>query len=141
MLLDDARQTKLRGAGLEQSQTKVREYVGRAVMDARRVNSATSLNKVCWDGALLDAAHTVIELCEELVQLAPDNAGYRDSRGLARALTGDKTGAVLDFAYFVQQRTASGQVGSEAVEARKIAIDLLSADSPFSNADLIELLR
>ena len=35
--------------------------------------------------------------CEQAVELEPDHGGYRDSHGLARALTGDYPGAIVDF--------------------------------------------
>ncbi len=39
--------------------------------------------------------------CEQAVALAPDRGNIRDSRGLARALTGDVAGAIDDFEAFV----------------------------------------
>jgi Flp pilus assembly protein TadD len=35
--------------------------------------------------------------CEKAVALAPKNGEFRDSRGIARALTGNKQGAIEDF--------------------------------------------
>ena len=42
-----------------------------------------------------------MQYCETAVELAPDVAYIRDSRGLARALTGDLEGAILDFQFQV----------------------------------------
>lgn len=39
--------------------------------------------------------------CEQAVALAPENCDIRNSRGLARALTGDIEGAIENFQAFV----------------------------------------
>jgi hypothetical protein len=38
-----------------------------------------------------------MDYCETAVKLAPNNGDFLDSRGLARALTGNVTGAIADF--------------------------------------------
>jgi regulator of sirC expression with transglutaminase-like and TPR domain len=40
--------------------------------------------------------------CEKAVALAPEDGVIRDSRGVARALTGDKQGAIEDFQAFIK---------------------------------------
>ncbi|MEM6437206.1 MAG: hypothetical protein AAF773_25620, partial [Cyanobacteria bacterium P01_D01_bin.115] len=59
------------------------------------------LNSLCWQGSLNGAAADVIDICEQAVTAAPEHAGNRDSRGLARALTGNLEGAIADFQFFV----------------------------------------
>ena len=61
-------------------------------------------NSLCWNGALAGFARDVMSACERAVALAPeDSAGEcRDSRGLAKALTGDNRGAIEDFKGFVE---------------------------------------
>jgi WD40 repeat protein len=59
-------------------------------------------NKLCWLGSLWGYAAEVMHACEHAVELAPNNGGVRDSRGLARALTGDYQGAVEDFQFYVE---------------------------------------
>jgi hypothetical protein len=57
-------------------------------------------NSVCWKGSVNGFAKLVKPACEKAVELAPDillKRLIRDSRGLARALTGDTTGAIEDF--------------------------------------------
>ena len=46
-------------------------------------------------------AAEVMAACEQAVALAPDHGDIRDSRGLARALTGDVAGAIDDFEAYV----------------------------------------
>ncbi|MEM7794052.1 MAG: TIR domain-containing protein [Cyanobacteria bacterium P01_C01_bin.118] len=60
------------------------------------------LNKLCWQGSLKGAAKTVITICNQAVVAAPQNHRIRDSRGLARALIGDVSGAIADFQFFVE---------------------------------------
>ncbi|MEM7066524.1 MAG: TIR domain-containing protein [Cyanobacteria bacterium P01_B01_bin.77] len=63
------------------------------------------LNDLCWQGSLKGAAKTVITICGQAVAAAPQNLHIRDSRGLARALTGDVSGATMDFQFFVDNTT------------------------------------
>ena len=58
-------------------------------------------NSLCWFGSLAGYAQNVLFACEKAVELAAENGGYRDSRGLARALTGDIDGAIQDFQAFL----------------------------------------
>lgn len=52
----------------------------------------------------------VMFACEKAVKLAPDNGIFRESRGLARALTGDYKGATPDFeAYITQTNNKKGK--------------------------------
>ena len=61
-------------------------------------------NSLCWNGALAGFARDVMSACERAVALAPEDTKglYRDSRGLAKALTGDNRGAIEDFKAFVE---------------------------------------
>ncbi len=63
---------------------------------------ASDWNKLCWQGSVNKQAEKVMFACENAVQLAPDNGWIYNSRGLARALTGDVDGAIEDFETFVQ---------------------------------------
>jgi hypothetical protein len=71
--------------------------------NASRVDDA-----ICWHGSIDGFADVVLPVCESEVQIATSQkksvdvlASYRDSRGLARALTGDTPGAIADFRYYV----------------------------------------
>jgi regulator of sirC expression with transglutaminase-like and TPR domain len=62
--------------------------------------------------------------CEKAVALAPDDGNYRNSRGLARALTGNTKGAIEDFQAFIaqtddQKRKAQRQRWIDALRAGK----------------------
>ena len=97
--------------------------------------SSNIWNDLCWWGSLNGHAANVLDACEVAVQLAPDDGWVRDSRGLARALTGDIDGAIADFQFFLDW----GQGRNE--EWRASWIETLQADqNPFDEATL-EALR
>lgn len=94
-------------------------------------------NNICWFGSLYQKARDIIFACEQAVALAPDSGPNRDSRGVARALTGDFKGAIEDFeAAYVDP----------IFEARKprlrqwVAI-LRKGKNPFTQEELKKLLN
>ncbi len=64
--------------------------------------SAWDLNTICWYGNLQGYANQVINACEMAVKREPNHGGVRDSRGVARVLLGDYSGAISDFEAFIQ---------------------------------------
>ncbi|NJO42469.1 MAG: ribosome assembly protein 4, partial [Cyanobacteria bacterium RU_5_0] len=66
------------------------------------VISAPLWSRLCWQGSLYGYAAEVLDACEKAVALNPSDEGIRDSRGLARALTGKAPGAIEDFRVFIQ---------------------------------------
>ncbi len=79
--------------------------------------------KICWAGSLDNEPQAVFEACEAAVSADPNHGGYRDSRGLARALTGDTTGAIADFQAYIDwsgsppRRKRQRQAWIEALQA------------------------
>ncbi|WP_237396699.1 hypothetical protein [Okeania sp. KiyG1] len=57
---------------------------------------------LCWYGSVYNKAADVMFACEKAVTLDPENGSIVDSRGLARALTGDIEGAIADFQVYVE---------------------------------------
>lgn len=100
--------------------------------------TADNWNALCWQGSLAGHAAAVLPACERAVALDPENGGIRDSRGLARALTGDLAGAIADFEAFI--RWAPDYQLDELVPARSAWIDALRAgENPFDQATLLAL--
>lgn len=64
--------------------------------------SAGQWNTLCWYGSVYEQAESVMFACENAVELDPEVWFIRDSRGLARALTGDTQGAIEDFQFVVE---------------------------------------
>ena len=104
--------------------------------------SANSWNDVCRRSALAGAAIEAMPACERAAALMPEHGGYRDSRGLARALTGDVPGAIADFRFFVEWAKTTGR--GRNVDWREAWIARLEAgESPDAvfDAETLERLR
>lgn len=97
--------------------------------------SGEQWNTLCWYGSLHGQAASVLAACEQAVALNSDNPGYRDSRGLARALTGDTEGAIEDFQFFID-------AGGFLSEERQRWIEALQAgQNPFTPEQLQRLMN
>ena len=76
--------------------------------------------------------------CQKAVELAPNNERYRDSRGVARALTGDTQGAIEDFEEYLKfadhsdQRTAQRQRWIDALK---------QGENPFTEEEIKGLIN
>jgi hypothetical protein len=79
--------------------SKMREAVTLNVDDI--LVSTDNWNLICWNGSLNGKAALVLSACDEAVTHAPEDGNVHDSRGLARALTGDSQGAIEDFQAFI----------------------------------------
>ncbi len=76
-----------------------------ATQEAAQLDDDFLNNNVCWYASTDQFAQVVLPTCDRTVSLNPYNGEYYDSRGLARALTGNRQGAIADFTYFVQWAT------------------------------------
>ena len=109
---------------------------------------ADSWNALCWNGSLYNRAAEVIDYCEKAVELHPENGNLRDSRGLARALTGDTESAIDDFQAFIDWiDNTKPQTEDQKVQLKKWKrqrqgwIDALRAgENPFTEEELKSLL-
>ncbi|MGK7873955.1 MAG: hypothetical protein AB4426_11785, partial [Xenococcaceae cyanobacterium] len=119
---------------------KVEEAIA-AYQEAQKLDStlkisADSWNELCWFGSLHEHAAKVMFACEKAVALEPDSGMILDSRGLARALTGNTEGAINDFQAFVDW-TDNNKERSQ----RQRWIDALRAGkNPFTEEELKSLL-
>lgn len=69
-----------------------RDVVSRATAS----DSVSFNNSVCWQGSLWGLAAAVLPACGRALELDPECWGCQDSRGVARALSGDPEGALSD---------------------------------------------
>ncbi len=108
------------------------------VLDAGAI-TAEEWNTLGWQGSLWGHAAAVMFACEKAVKLNPTNGGIRDTRGLARALTGDYKGAIEDFKFYT---TWGARRRPPEYLARRLAWirDLEAGRNPFNQATL-EALR
>lgn len=99
--------------------------------------SADSWNELCWFGSLHGHAADVMNACEKAVGLEPMNGGFRDSRGVARVLTGNTAGAIEDF-----QALKKWTENAEVKSRRQRWSDALRAGkNPFTAAEIESLLE
>jgi TonB family protein len=66
-------------------------------LDTRLASSPTLWWSVCWYGSLWGDAADLTGACDRLVALDPGGVRARDARGVARTLTGNLQGAIVDF--------------------------------------------
>lgn len=124
----------LRAAGRKSESAQL---ATQASLRALRYGAAAS-NEICWNGALSGFAEVVFAACENAVTREPESWSIRDTRGLARALTGDPKGAIEDFRFAVEK--ADGPKKDAFVARRKAWIEALEAGrNPFDAATLREL--
>jgi tetratricopeptide (TPR) repeat protein len=101
---------------------------------------AEAWNALCWSGSLWDFAPDVLAACERAVALAPEDGNSRDSRGVARALTGDYPGAIEDFQRFLEWG-AKNHAPEEQIQQRRDWLRMLQAQQNPINAQLLQRLR
>ncbi len=94
---------------------------------------------LCWYGSLAGHAAEILDACEKGVQLDPNNGGIRDSRGLARALTGDYRGAIEDFKAYVTWSKQNGKYEQRGYKREIWIRELEVGRNPFDPATLKEL--
>jgi WD40 repeat protein len=99
-------------------------------------------NMICWTGSLDSAAHEVLPACERAVKNAPaDEMVYiLDSRGLARALTGDTQNAIADFEAYIASMQ-SNPAYADTVSERKNWIEALKAGRDPFTPEVLQALR
>ncbi|MGD1705210.1 hypothetical protein ACP6PM_36320, partial [Dapis sp. BLCC M229] len=117
---------------------KVKEAIA-SYQEAEKIDptqiSADNWDDLCWNGSLYKQAADVMFACEKAVALSPKDALIIDSRGLARALTGDIERAIADFQVYVEwtsneKNKAQRQEWIKALQAGK---------NPFTDEVLKEL--
>ncbi|MBC1280638.1 TIR domain-containing protein [Nostoc sp. UCD121] len=111
--------------------TKAQQFAPNGEIDAY------SWRKLCRQGSLRGYAKDVLSACEKAVVLAPNDGDARDSRGLARALTGNTKGAIEDFQGFIAQ-TDDKEIKSQ----RESWVKVLSAGkNPFTQQEINRLIK
>ncbi|MCB0155175.1 MAG: hypothetical protein KDF65_10300, partial [Anaerolineae bacterium] len=108
-----------------------------------RPGYASAYNLLCWGYALEQAGETALPFCEQVVAAAPEEALFRDSRGLALALRGDIPAALADFEVYVAwlETEQPGFDWQRDLARRRAWIEALAAgQNPFT-PELLQTLR
>jgi tetratricopeptide (TPR) repeat protein len=100
-------------------------------------SDADNLNSLCWYGSLLGYARDVLKACNQAVALAPDSPYIHDSRGVARALAGDTSGAIEDFQFLLDSGEGSDEVNAQR---KNWIAELKRGGNPFDEETLQALL-
>jgi tetratricopeptide (TPR) repeat protein len=110
-------------------------YTKAQKLDPNLKISANSWNSLCWQGSLRGYAKDVMFACEKAVALAPTTENFRDSRGLARALTGNTKGAIEDFQAFIK----STKDTEKKTQRQRWVNALRAGKNPFTQEELKKL--
>jgi WD40 repeat protein/tetratricopeptide (TPR) repeat protein len=106
--------------------------------------TAEAWNTMCWYGSVTGHARDALDYCEKAVSAAPDDSNFRDSRGLARALTNNFPGAIEDFQAFIdkgEMPATSAKRLQRIKSKRKVWIKVLSNhQNPFPPTALAGLM-
>jgi tetratricopeptide (TPR) repeat protein len=104
-------------------------------LDPKVDKNADSWERLCWYGSLRKQPTDVMFACEKAVKLAPKSGYNRDSRGVARAMTGNIQGAIEDFQAYIAETD-----DKDAKLRRQGWIrDLRAGKNPFTDEELKEL--
>jgi tetratricopeptide (TPR) repeat protein len=95
---------------------------------------AAAWQTLCWFGSLWGQAAEVMVACDRAVALEPDNRPWRISRGLARAMTGNRTGALEDW-----QVCTTPKDTPLCVHAQRWSTLLQAGENPFTPDELTRL--
>ena len=111
-------------------------YIEAQTLDPNLEISAFYWNTLGWFGSLHNRANDVLFACDKAVELEKSTIS-QDTRGLARALTCNLTGAIEDFEAAIN----SGELEEEILEKRQRWFEALkSGINPFTPEEL-EALR
>jgi WD40 repeat protein len=111
----------------------------RLVREATAIDDGRVANAICWRGSLDGSAARVLPVCERAVALLPELPEIRDSRGLARALTGNVSGAIEDFSAYIASAGRDGQSAERTADREVWVAALREGRNPFDTATLAAL--
>jgi tetratricopeptide (TPR) repeat protein len=113
----------------------MRAAVGLALGSGR----AEDAGDLCRYGSLAGMPQEVLPACDRAVALRPAYGPFRDSRALARALAGDREGAVADFRAYLAEDGGEGP--PEGAAKRRAWIRRIErGEPPLGESDRLELL-
>ena len=98
--------------------------------------SAERWSEICLYGSLRGYAEVVIDACENALYLKPNYTEYLKYRGIAKAITEDKEGAIKDFESFIE----SHYYKSAKRRVQRYIDDLRAGENPFTDAEIKRLL-
>ncbi len=112
---------------------QAKQAFGKSTELAVLTNNASLCSDICREGSIGGFALSVLDAGNRAVQLSPHSYDYRDSRGMALAMTGKLKKAIADFQAFVDNCTRN--VSTEDLELRRAWIRALKRnEQPITKA-------
>jgi WD40 repeat protein len=118
---------------------RARSLFHEAALLAAGLDDAELADRICGFGAPRGAFAEVMVACERAVALDSDKASHRDSRGLARALAGDTTGAIEDFRAYVAAVEKNSRLADRRTRRQAWIQSLKSGRNPFDSMELYRI--
>ncbi len=112
------------------------QYFAKAANMAAVGENAEVANRICWNGSIRGANREVMVVCDRAVELSPTKVGYRDSRGIARALSGNVVGAIEDFQVYVDSNAQIKKLTNRRALRKKWIEALKAGSNPFDSMEL-----
>jgi hypothetical protein len=94
-------------------------------------------NELAWMGSLYESAQKVVFAAEKAIQLEPDELTYRDTRGLVRARSGNRNGAIEDFEAYI----AGDSISEESMQLRREWVESLQGGRDPFTPDVLNKLK
>jgi tetratricopeptide (TPR) repeat protein len=128
-----------KGTSLLLQENKIKEAI-EAYKEAQKLDpslqiSAESWNSLCWEGSIQGYPSDVLEACNKAVEVEPSSPliwAFRDSRGVARAMTGDFKGAIEDFEAFIK----GSKYKKLKLQRQRWVASLQANKNPFTPAEI-----
>jgi WD40 repeat protein len=102
--------------------------------------SAAYWNTLAWQGAIRNQVALVKEYANLASEMDSTSGGYRDTRGLIRALTGDFKGAIEDFQFYLKWGKEKRRPQHRLEKRQKWIEDLRAGRNPFDSTTLEGLI-
>jgi WD40 repeat protein len=98
-------------------------------------------NILCWWSSLAGKASEAIPMCDKAVELSHGYGMYRDTRGVAKTLTGNTKGAIEDFEAYLAQSYEDPRIEQLKPKRRQWLEALRKDKNPITQAEIKELLK
>jgi WD40 repeat protein/tetratricopeptide (TPR) repeat protein len=96
---------------------------------------------LCWLGSLAGHADLVLFAGDRAVTLDPENFETYDTRGVARALSGDLPGAIEDFTIFIKRAKGIEGLAKRVALRKRFIAALRKGRNPFDEETIEQLRR
>jgi len=125
--------------GLNPDFTDYRNYARALASEPSLTTDLNVLWDICKNGGLDGYADRILEYCDRAIELSPDDPDLHDSRGMARAMTGNLKGAIEDFQFYVDGAIHLGYSETLIQERQKWILRLQEGVNPFTSEVINQL--